>query len=56
MTRLSILNVGIFAVFVSCAHAQTVPVVPAVRDGFRRMMDDNRRRMNRLRDRDILEV
>lgn len=31
MTRLSILNVGIFAVFVSCAHAQTVPVVPAVR-------------------------
>ena len=29
MTRLSILNVGIFAVFVSCAHAQTVPVVPA---------------------------
>lgn len=31
MTRLSILNVGIFAVFVSCAHAHTVPVVPAVR-------------------------
>ena len=37
-----------------CLYLQ--PEATAVRDGFRRMMDDNRRRMNRLRERDILEV